>query len=74
MKNKIVYWEDEGQRSVFWSFFRLAWDSRPHLAGVTELSPCLVKGPQGDFWCYSLRICSKDWLESLHYSYLDVKL
>ena len=33
---------------------------RPYLAGVMELSSCLIQGPQGDLCCYPHRICSED--------------
>ena len=47
---------------------------RPYLVGVVELSPCLIKGPQGDLCCYSGRICYEEWLKSLHHHYPAVKL
>ena len=50
------------------------WARGPYLIGATELSPCLVQGPQGDFRCYSGRIYVREWLESLHHYHLDVEL
>ena len=51
-----------------------AWQEalRPYLVGVTELSTCLIKGPQSDFYCYFGRICFEEWLKSLHHRYLMV--
>ena len=58
-----LYWGDEGQK-INLSQHLECWHGtqRPCLIGVMALSPCLIKGPQGDFCGYSHRICSEEWL------------
>ena len=40
---------------------------RPYLVVAMELSPYLIEGPQGGFFCCFNMICCGGWLESLHY-------
>ena len=59
--------KDKGLSSIASSGWQGA--CRLYLVGVTELLPCLIKGPQGDFCCYFGRIGYGEWLESLHHHY-----
>ena len=68
-----LYWEDEGQRSVFSSLFRLTWSSYTLPSWGHRALVLSHQGTQGDFCCYFGRICSEEWLVSLHHHHLDAK-
>ena len=62
-KSLLRWWGTDG--NLLWLLQCWHGTHRPYLIRVTELLPCVIKGPQSDFCGYSHRICLQEWLSSL---------